>query len=463
MPFRARGGAAAAATPPVTLTPYLSATYARLGVWCEVRDDLYDVCRRQPLEWPSHCVEWLPDYKRAEGCVDFALHYLAVGTQAHAGAMNYVAVLETAVPENGDEVAEYFADDDADEVEAHDTHYMEVKGHSKVEFLLAVDGPVLALRGMPQMSDVLAVRTTASADVLVHRLDSRPKLSADPQDHKPDLVCGGLSTPGFALDWFGGSSDPGLLAAGSDDNAVGVWDVHGSLEEVTNYAEGARSAGLKRKAMKVAPKVVMMGHSDVIHAVSWHSSQSEMLVSASQDTHCMLWDTRIDSPAKVFRSAHAGGALSVHFHPTAAHQFASCGADAAVKFWDLRMERETEQTLVYHSAAVTNVRWSPFSDTVLATASIDQTLCLWDFARGSFPTVEESKDAPPTAPSELVFCHPGHIGRITDLQWCPNVGDDWLIASVDACNSLHVVKPRREVVEDRVDVDPFDQDIAEED
>ena len=514
-----RGGS----KPAKNFTPTLSNTYARLGVWQEVRDGLYDVCRRQVLEWPSHVVEWLPDYKTARQCLDFSLHYIAVGTQVAttsnsiagntqhnantrvSASLNYISILEIAIPENGQDVVDYFAEeDDEDEIAAYYeqgdgqdlksandvaqrrggklVNYADVRAHCKCEFLLAVDGAVLALRAMPQQSEVLACRTSRSPEVNIFRLSDRPKLSANPRDHRPDIILKGATDSGFALAWTPLSNiSAGRIAAGSDDNTVGVWDLEGPLAAFDEAAASSdheyatiggirggpqftqTAAGRREQRMpveRIAPiRGLLTGHRDVVHDVSWHCTQDHLLGSAGQDGMIILWDCRVkDAAIATYPEAHAGGVFCLDFHPSAAFQFCSGGGDGLIQFWDIRKPSIPETTLAYHTAAVTKVQWAPFSATALASCGTDHMLCSWDFGRGAFPTREEHRDAPPCAPSELVFVHPAHTGRITDIQWCPNVGDEWLIASTDTANALHITKPRERITEDRVEVDPFDED-----
>ena len=49
-------------------------------------------------------------------------------------------------------------------------------------------------------------------------------------------------------------------------------------------------------------------------------------------------------------------------------------------------------------------------------------------------TKEEAEDGPP----ELLFQHGGHTSKVSDLGWCPDPDDPWLVASVADNNMLQV-------------------------
>lgn len=82
---------------------------------------------------------------------------------------------------------------------------------------------------------------------------------------------------------------------------------------------------------------------------------------------------------------------------------------------------------------VLGVQWSPHCETVLASWGPDRRVHIWDLARVNMKLSEEDqKDGPP----ELLFIHGGHTARVCDLSWNPS--SEWVVASVDDNNMLHV-------------------------
>ena len=83
----------------------------------------------------------------------------------------------------------------------------------------------------------------------------------------------------------------------------------------------------------------------------------------------------------------------------------------------------------YHSDSVHKVTWAPFSMSILASVSSDKKVIIWDLGRISSNKEEDF-------PSEILFMHSGHTGRVSSMAWNPN--DHFLMASVAEDNMLQV-------------------------
>ena len=436
---------------------HLRAMYHHLANWKRHAEQLYNFQQTQMLEWPCLSLDWLPDRKRIEDGRDYSLQYLACGTQALPGSQNYVSVMEFCLPldkEDAEDFYHYEAEDIPDD-KPDPFQFESVKGHSRLDQVVQTDGSVLKLRAMPQLSDILAVKTTTGYVSLYH-LDRRPKVDTDsPTSNKPDLRLKGHRVAGFALAWH--PDKPGYLASGADDHQVLCWDIESHQDTLGAHTEDNRSGV---PVQDVPPTLALTGHKHNVHDVSWHSSQEHILGSVSEDRSCRLWDTRSSSAsAVVIEECHKGTAFGISMHPTAAFQFATCGGDRILKLWDMRRPNAPCHSMIYHSNAITSVSWAPFSETVLATSGADRRVVLWDIAKMD---QEATNDGDANAPPELSFLHTGHISRVTDVVWNPSLEDEWLLASADMTNCMQVWKPQNEVVYDYLNTEQFDQDMEQQ-
>ena len=439
-----------------TPSDHLRALYHHVANWKRHAEHLYSFSQTQMLEWPALSIDWLPDRKTIEDGRDYSLQYLVAGTQALPGSQNYLSVMEFALPLDRDDAEDFYnyqndANSEGEGSPEPDPYqFRSVKGHSRLDQVVLMDGQVLKVRAMPQQSDIVAAKTTTGYVSLVN-LARRAKV--DTGSSAPDLRLKGHRIAGFGLAWH--PTRPGIIASGSDDQQVLMWDCEGNTDDLGE--DGARS-GPSGTVPDVSPSMTLTGHTDNVHDVCWHATQDHILASVSEDRSCRLWDTRSKNTAILIAEAHKGTAYGVSMHPTAAFQFATVGSDRIVKLWDMRRPNGPSHTMVYHSNAITSVSWAPFSDSVLATASADRRVVLWDIAKMDQPAQD---DGDVNAPPELSFLHAGHISRVSDLVWNPSLEDEWLLATCDMTNCLQIWKPLNEVVYDYLNADVFDVDTGE--
>lgn len=159
----------------------------------------------------------------------------------------------------------------------------------------------------------------------------------------------GIST----LAW---SPDSRVLATGSDDKLIRLWDV---------------STG---KSMPMP----LVGHHNYVYSLAF-SPKGNMLASGSYDEALFLWDVRT---ARLMRS------LPAHSDPVSGVDFvrdgtlvASCSSDGLIRIWDTATG-QCLKTLVHEdNASVTSVKFSPNGKFVLA-ATLDSCVRLWNYVDG---------------------------------------------------------------------------------
>ena len=104
------------------------------------------------------------------------------------------------------------------------------------------------------------------------------------------------------------------------------------------------------------------------------------------------------------------------------------------------------------------MNWAPFNDCVFGSSGEDGLVCIWDLNRG----VETKSDKGEQGVSkELAFVHAGHVSTVPDFDWCPNLNDEYSIASVDHTNLLQMWRPNSGAVSGGVKADAFDEDNLE--
>ena len=147
------------------------------------------------------------------------------------------------------------------------------------------------------------------------------------------------------------SFDNRMLAGGSDDGIIQVWDA-GTGDQIYEFKE----------------------HTNSVQAVHFSRNRTE-LVSASLDGNVLLWSLvgeggRLHSPIQ-----HNASVYTAKFSPDG-NTFATGSADKLIRLWDTNTTKHN-LTFTGHKDSVSDIDFSP-DGTTLVSASPDGTILLWD-------------------------------------------------------------------------------------
>ncbi|KAG8713740.1 hypothetical protein FRC09_018377 [Ceratobasidium sp. 395] len=196
------------------------------------------------------------------------------------------------------------------------------------------------------------------------------------------------------------SPDGRLVASGSYDHTVCIWDSHtgqivagplvGNTDLVNSVSFSPDSnhvaSGSNDKTIRIwdckTGKLVagpFAGHTDKVRSVVF-SPDGFHLASGSGDCTVRIWDAKTGQAMEHPCSGHTNSVLSVAYSPNG-HFVASGSADCSIRIWNARNGELYLGPLNGHSSSVCSVRYSP-TGSFIVSGSNDHTVRVWDSHSG---------------------------------------------------------------------------------
>ncbi len=233
---------------------------------------------------------------------------------------------------------------------------------------------------------IKAADTFAARNSLLTALQSQPHLTAFLYGHQAAVRSVAISPDGR------------LIASGSRDNTIWLWDVStrravgspltGHTDRVNSVAFSGNtlasgSADGTVRLWDVASGAPigspLTGHQDAVWGVAF-SPDGKTLASASADSTVILWDVASGEMRLPPLMGHTDEVYSVAFSPDG-RLVASAGADMTIILWDAETGETVHDPLQGHEDWIYSVAFSPDGQT-LASGGADNTIRLWDVASG---------------------------------------------------------------------------------
>jgi len=238
----------------------------------------------------------------------------------------------------------------------------------------------------PRTDDQMVVRR--SDDSLVVHSSNEPERTSGLKAPNMQLTGHSAKVLSVKFDPTGKS-----IATGSFDRNIFLWDVYGecknygvlkghtnavmdvqwSSDSSTVYSASADKSVSVWDAKKCYRFNKYRGHTGIVNSCASVRRGPPLIVTGSDDTTAMLWDTRMKRAADTM--AHQYPVTSVCFSDGADQVFCG-GIDNTIQVWDLR-KLEVVMKLEGHTDTITGMALSPSGSHLLSNC-MDSTLRSWD-------------------------------------------------------------------------------------
>lgn len=351
-------------------------------IWKKHTPFLYDVLFTKCLTWPSLCVTWFKTEKNDSKYL-FTNQNLLIGTQTSDVEMNQLIFEKIKYPKkenlNSNNSSSYNSDPDKISVETRINHH----------------GDVNRLRINPKQESLIASKSS-KGDVYIfnkHKHECEPKIK---NVSFPQAILKGHSKEGYGLSW----NTENILASGSDDGLVCLWDINSEKIKNDNINIGSNSFDkdeisiLNTNTLIMEPFIKFSDHTSIVEDVCFSPTNPFLLGTVGDDSTLKLYDLRQN---KLTNSivAHDGNINTLDFNPHNNFLLLTGGSDKSINLWDIRNLSSKVHIFSYHKEEVMIIKWNPLREALFASGSLDKKVLVWNLLNiGKEYSVKDLQDGP---------------------------------------------------------------------
>mmetsp|Transcript_7781 Transcript_7781/g.19301 ORF Transcript_7781/g.19301 Transcript_7781/m.19301 type:complete len:537 (+) Transcript_7781:573-2183(+) len=274
--------------------------------------------------------------------------------------------------------------------------------------------PVVVLGGMDtQGADQDWVSMQQSMLPSSTTVGSKKKKKKKNQTARGGLREGSHTDAVMGLSW--NTVHPQVLASGSADGTVKLWDVTQS------------------KGDYIRPSATLAHHTDKVQSLAWHPSEGTLLATGGYDRRVCLVDARsaaavssATADQNVKKAKLNADCEALAWDPHNQQYLTAASEDGVVQCWDVRkFGSEPVWSMVAHDyGGVSDICYNSQVPGMLITCSIDKTVALWDIKN-------KSSTAPEPCGSKDM-----NVGKLYSVSCYPS--SPWLLACGGSGNELSI-------------------------
>ena len=376
-------------------------------IWKKNSPYLYDILLTSGTEWPSLTIDWLPILDISNKSY-FSVQKMIIGTITNGKEPDYLMIAKARLPININLLSD-IKDNPYINKDAINSFSKPENSKIEIETKILHEGEVNKARSMPQKNKYQIIATkTIIGEIHIYDYFKHPPKPLD-NKIKPERKLIGHNKEGYGLSWS--IIKEGYLLSGAYDKLVCLYDINSISDE---------------------PILKYNDHTDLCEDVSFHKKSDYIFASCGDDNKIYLYDYR-EKKSIMNVTAHESEVNSIDFNPLNEFLLISASSDKTCALWDIRNINLKLHSFIHHNEKVMGVKWNNKLVNIFASYGDDRRINIWDISQiGKNISNDDNDDGP----SELIFTHGGHTDKVNDISW--NKNDELMCASVAENNVVHL-------------------------